>query len=491
MIARPPSTLREPSTAWVSPLATNDPALTATVSGLFGDDTVEYTLSRAAGEAPGTYAITGSGDATQGNYAVTYEPGTFTIEELELFQRSIGECKAIDADVPITDELIEALGLDSQSEISATAVADAMNQVDPNGLYRWENIVTGTDTNQVLLSTAVDSSAGAVSIAISRNEGQGKMADLGYLVLQDLRRYTNNVWSRIAGPSDEKTPSFTIQMTDAGGNSLNAAGYYRVFTLLVPKSDLSITNELPSTNIVGVLEVDSSLKDTMTAVPWNALANDPADPHNITVEGYMTPSQLAAGDSIYALNASGVYEKWTLQGPTRGKASPTWNPVLTVVDTGDEESVGLLSATPSAEERELERDNAVWVERENDTSKPYFLVGQYSRNDIQVTIKAADGTRKGATMVPNPTLTPMKINDYNWGDNPISGDVITIPGVPNLSWSAKKKQWTRSVQRADPVTGLPVRETITDDEIPSGQSFWYYRKGTMPFTITISVEKVD
>ena len=94
-------------------------------------------------------------------------------------------------------------------------------------------------------------------------------------------------------------------------------------------------------------------------------------------------------------------------------------------------------------------------------------------------------------MVPNPTLAPKKINDYDWGDNPISGDVITIPGVPNLSWSAKNKRWQRSVQYPDPVTGLPVRKTVTDDEIPAGQSFWYYRKATTPFTITIDVDKVD
>lgn len=56
-----------------------DPALTATVTGTLGGDTVDYTLSRAAGEDAGTYAITPSGAATQGNYAVTFVPGVFTI----------------------------------------------------------------------------------------------------------------------------------------------------------------------------------------------------------------------------------------------------------------------------------------------------------------------------------------------------------------------------------------------------------------------------
>lgn len=56
-----------------------DPELTATVTGTIGKDTVEYTLSRKAGEDVGTYTITPSGKAEQTNYTVTYATGTLTI----------------------------------------------------------------------------------------------------------------------------------------------------------------------------------------------------------------------------------------------------------------------------------------------------------------------------------------------------------------------------------------------------------------------------
>ena len=56
-----------------------DPELTATVAGTLGKDTVEYTLSRKAGEDVGTYTITPSGKAEQGNYSVSYVAGTLTI----------------------------------------------------------------------------------------------------------------------------------------------------------------------------------------------------------------------------------------------------------------------------------------------------------------------------------------------------------------------------------------------------------------------------
>ena len=56
-----------------------DPKLTATVEGTLGKDTVEYILSRKAGEDVGTYPITASGKAEQGNYKVTYVAGTLSI----------------------------------------------------------------------------------------------------------------------------------------------------------------------------------------------------------------------------------------------------------------------------------------------------------------------------------------------------------------------------------------------------------------------------
>ena len=57
----------------------SDPEFTVTVVGTLGTDKVTYNLSREAGEGVGTYPITASGDAIQGNYSVTYYPGTLTI----------------------------------------------------------------------------------------------------------------------------------------------------------------------------------------------------------------------------------------------------------------------------------------------------------------------------------------------------------------------------------------------------------------------------
>ena len=56
-----------------------DPEFTAIVEGTLGRDTVNYKLNRETGEDVGTYKILAIGDAAQGNYSVTYYPGTLTI----------------------------------------------------------------------------------------------------------------------------------------------------------------------------------------------------------------------------------------------------------------------------------------------------------------------------------------------------------------------------------------------------------------------------
>nr|MCR4804193.1 hypothetical protein [Clostridia bacterium] len=61
-----------------------DPELTVTVTGLKNgesEDVLSYTVTREPGEEAGTYAITVTGEASQGNYTVTYAPSTLLISD--------------------------------------------------------------------------------------------------------------------------------------------------------------------------------------------------------------------------------------------------------------------------------------------------------------------------------------------------------------------------------------------------------------------------
>ena len=60
----------------------DDDVLTATVTGLISGaapSAISYSFNRVAGEDIGTYTITPTGNADQGNYSVTFAPGTLTI----------------------------------------------------------------------------------------------------------------------------------------------------------------------------------------------------------------------------------------------------------------------------------------------------------------------------------------------------------------------------------------------------------------------------
>ena len=58
-----------------------DPVLTATVEGLYGEDTITYSFDRYPGEAPGAYIIDAVGEEKQGNYKIQYISGIMTITE--------------------------------------------------------------------------------------------------------------------------------------------------------------------------------------------------------------------------------------------------------------------------------------------------------------------------------------------------------------------------------------------------------------------------
>lgn len=94
----------------------SDPVFTATATGLIGTDTVVYTVSRAAGNNVGTYAITPTGQATQGNYTVTYQAGTFTINRKAVIVKANDASKTYGASDPtFTATVTGTLGSDTVS----------------------------------------------------------------------------------------------------------------------------------------------------------------------------------------------------------------------------------------------------------------------------------------------------------------------------------------------------------------------------------------
>ena len=91
----------------------DDPALTATVEGTVGNDTINYTLSRAEGNNVGEYTITVNlGDNP--NYDVTTTNGTFTIGKKAATVTADNKSKTYGADDPTLTAVVEGtIGTDT------------------------------------------------------------------------------------------------------------------------------------------------------------------------------------------------------------------------------------------------------------------------------------------------------------------------------------------------------------------------------------------
>ena len=101
-----------------------DPAFTATVNGTVGSDTVNYTISRAAGEAAGTYAIIVTGAANQGNYSVSFVNGTFTIIRVKAAVTAAPEAKSLSFNGS-AQELVKAGTVSGGNMVYATGSSSA------------------------------------------------------------------------------------------------------------------------------------------------------------------------------------------------------------------------------------------------------------------------------------------------------------------------------------------------------------------------------
>ena len=107
-----------------------DPELTATVVGLYGDDTVEYTLTRQAGETVGEYLIEASGEEKQGNYRVNYVAGM-----MEIIGKPV---------VRIETSLVPGQAVYAGTEVTMKAIPAGFGDAELS--YQWEYSKDGGKT---------------------------------------------------------------------------------------------------------------------------------------------------------------------------------------------------------------------------------------------------------------------------------------------------------------------------------------------------------
>ena len=377
--------------------------------------------------------------------------------------------------ITVVDQLLGSLGYNRAAGFNQGDVNATLDAKENNGLRKWENIVTGTAADHLLVSS-VEESDNVTTLKVSMTEpNKSHRGDTGYSVFYDLKKSTDTGWVRVGEVMN--TPDFSVELIGEDGKSKNASGFYRVTTLIVPNDTLSVTNEIPSTNIIGVLEVKSSFTNTMAAVPFVALSREATtlSSEPLTVSKYLHTKQLENDDWVRVANNGHVYQGWSWNSDSR-----KWEGITTA--TARE-----VVSPQNPETHQLARNTTTWVTRSKPTEKPFFIIGQYSPDDITLTIAAGSERAPVCTLVPNPSLKTVKINeDYDWGYKPHKDDQIRIINekeAPIQLFRHNGKWFGWFVDENN-------RSYLTDDiSIPAGHGFWYHRCGDSSFELTLPTSK--
>ena len=161
-----------------------------------------------------------------------------------------------------------------------------------------------------------------------------------------------------------------------------------------------------------------------------------------------------------------------------------WESATTVSTASSGANYSVVTTATDADKKTFSRGNAVWVTRKNPTdggtAKPFFLVGQYDPASVTIAIAGGAKNAPACTQIAIPDYTgSVGINDLDWGGNPISTDLITIPNGKtttilrwvNGKWGEYKQVYNETLGR-NRNTFVPYT-----DPLPVGTGFWYSRRG--------------
>ena len=397
-----------------------------------------------------------------------FPPLTFTVTQRELEEKGKTDD---DAKRPIilSPKWLEGYGIykvgatDEQVE----QLLHDLDTVQPNGCRMWENVVLGNVQTNLLVATVPTMEADALKLALPMTS---PAPGYGYKVLYELRRAKVGMVQRDAQHENLHIDLHKDERTDAN----DPTGLYRIWALVIPDADAAVTNAIPSTNMVGVLKVASTLTNTVTAVPWVALAGDPTVPTNMAAEASLHVANLSAGDQLLAYDAAQrVYYGWTRT------AAGSWEPQTTVT----ERDGVALAAKP--EDFRLARGSAFWVvrgtPRDGDTAqaaKPYFLYGQHLAGTYEQTLSGGSQENPASSLCANPTPNSVDLNALQFTGSVGNNDTIALnmDGATSTVFVRNKENTEWGRYKKSRVNGYIQSVFVKDGTIPPGRGFWYVRR---------------
>ena len=232
-------------------------------------------------------------------------------------------------------------------------------------------------------------------------------------------------------------------------------------TVAAAAGDVVVT----SSNTCGLMNVPSTDKYTMIAVPWLQVGGGA-----VKVCDLVKTDTLTAGDKLYYYNGS-AFEVWELGS---GK---TWTALTTVGEAN-----GITTAEAAAD-KTIARGQALWLERPTNQATEIWLYGQYAAEAASVTVAQGSAEVVAYTMVANPTAADFDLNVK--GVAGAAGDQVSVPadtGIADL-YTYDGAKWMRKTVTTMTVGGKERQVKVDTDQgcvVPAGRGVWYVSKGGKP-----------
>ncbi len=470
------------------------PVVTTNVTGLmhgdinpltcsFRDESGEWLDDLPSFTQPGTYKLFFRVEAQ--NHTTFVTNCTFTITGWDFMINMDG---ATGYATPISMGrprwLIDSSGKTGEQLADNTTRYEALNAICPNGLRLWQNyVIERTDFGKKVVATIMQRGS-----TVNPNAFVVHFPNIEPLAeaVTGLRVHYR-LDKKLKGESEftqgELTSKYETNIPLAPGDP---TGLY-VFNLVFTPTNELYTGEsvISSVTTIGVLRVESAMTNTMMAVPWLSMSLDSTNEIAVAASEVVNPNSVGASQILYWDPETDKYRKWNKDGDG-------WASIPTVNMSGVSEA--------AADTTRLPLGSAFWLGRNApialDGSTNYiYLIGRYAGEAGTVTIAGGDGETLTPTMVTNPTMEPVAINDLVWSGARDAGDQILIPTEGSnptiLTWDGTN--WGASALEQYEKNGRMRTRVIrkTDYTIPPGRGFWYYRKASGELSITFPVNSND
>ena len=141
----------------------------------------------------------------------------------------------------------------------------------------------------------------------------------------------------------------------------------------------------------------------------------------------------------------------------------------------------------------FEPGKAFWLVR-SAPAKYFYLIGRYTGEDYVVELQGGSKAEPGHTLVANPTMFDIALNDLEFVDGngaaatPADTDRIVVQTASGLqlSYTRKDGKWGRIVATKN---GRRITQSwVVGGTIPAGTGFWYERTGSGVLRIRFEAE---